>query len=378
MSMTGKDAFGFQDAVAADAGTISGDAVRAELTRLLADSDFGASERRRKLLDFLVTETLAGRGDQMKGTVLAQEVFARGAGFDPQTDPVVRIEARRLRRDLDCYYANFGARATVRFAIPKGAYIASFTQVSNAELTPGEVEGTWPEPDDIAPPPDPVAANLRKWRVRPTHHALVWLLLCITVLGAVIWLTAKRPVAGLSSEPGLAIAPFEAIGGTTDSAFLARGLSEQLINDLMPFDGFRVYALPEDRTSLTEDNLRALKTDYGIEYLVTGTLRSGAEDGRVRLIAQMRRSDGQIVWSGDFDRHQTARDLMSLQDAMSNAVATTLGQTYGIVAKDIGVGSAQRTIPGDDTFSCLLRAHAYRRSFTSELRGQTADCVSDT
>ena len=35
-------------------------------------------------------------------------VFGRDDTFDPKIDPVVRLEARRLRRDLDSYYIGPG------------------------------------------------------------------------------------------------------------------------------------------------------------------------------------------------------------------------------------------------------------------------------
>ena len=36
--------------------------------------------------------------ERIKAYSIATAVFGRDASFDPQTDPVVRMEARRLRR----------------------------------------------------------------------------------------------------------------------------------------------------------------------------------------------------------------------------------------------------------------------------------------
>ena len=69
------------------------------------------------------SETLAGRGESLKGYAIALAVFGRGASFDPQADPVVRLEARRLRRDLDSYYMEAGQYDPVRISIPKGSYV---------------------------------------------------------------------------------------------------------------------------------------------------------------------------------------------------------------------------------------------------------------
>ncbi len=104
----------------------SADDVRAELARILASAHFQASERRRAFLRFIVEETLAGRGDRLKGYAVAVSVFGRDETFDYQADPVVRLEARRLRRDLGSYYVDAGSHDRVRISIPKGSYVPHF------------------------------------------------------------------------------------------------------------------------------------------------------------------------------------------------------------------------------------------------------------
>ena len=75
--------------------------VRAALDRMASDPEFGASERRLAFLRFVVEETLAGRAHQLKGFTIANAVYGRDESFDSRTDPVVRLEARRLRQDLE-------------------------------------------------------------------------------------------------------------------------------------------------------------------------------------------------------------------------------------------------------------------------------------
>jgi len=99
------------------------DALRAEMERVLASETFPASRRRRDLLRYVVEETLAGRADRLKGFSIGVAVFGRDAAFDPQTDPVVRLEARRLRRDLESHYDAAGDTDGVRITVPKGGYV---------------------------------------------------------------------------------------------------------------------------------------------------------------------------------------------------------------------------------------------------------------
>ncbi len=83
---------------------------------------FQGSQRRQRFLRYIVTETLAGRGDRLKGYNVALEVFDRDEAFDSNVDPIVRIEAARLRDKLREYYEAEGPRDPVRIDLPKGTY----------------------------------------------------------------------------------------------------------------------------------------------------------------------------------------------------------------------------------------------------------------
>jgi len=100
--------------------------VSTQLERILASAAFDASARNRTFLRYVVNETLAGRGDRIKAYTVAQEVFQRGPDFDPQLDPVVRIEAGHLRRSLERYYLTVGKGDPLVIDIPKGGYVPKF------------------------------------------------------------------------------------------------------------------------------------------------------------------------------------------------------------------------------------------------------------
>src|SRR5690349_10079888 len=77
------------------------EAVLAELERIIASPAFDTSGRNRRFLRHLTEETLAGRADSINASRIATSVFERDEDFDPQSDPIVRLEAIRLRRALD-------------------------------------------------------------------------------------------------------------------------------------------------------------------------------------------------------------------------------------------------------------------------------------
>src|SRR5258708_38365854 len=75
---------------------------------------------------YVVEATLRGAGDRIKGYSIAVEALGRAENFDPQTDPIVRVEAMRLRRALGRYYANGGQRDLVLINLPLGSYVPAF------------------------------------------------------------------------------------------------------------------------------------------------------------------------------------------------------------------------------------------------------------
>jgi len=109
------------------AGSSLGDAPSAEavgraLAEALASPDFDASARCREFLRFVVAEALASRGKGLSPMVIALAVFGRGADHDAAADPIVRLQAGRLRRSLERYYNLAGRHAPVRIELPRGAY----------------------------------------------------------------------------------------------------------------------------------------------------------------------------------------------------------------------------------------------------------------
>ena len=103
--------------------------VREQLGDILASDNFLSSERLRNFLTFIVEETLKGRGNNLKAYCIAVEVFNYPEDFDPSVNPIVRVEAGRLRSKLDRFYLT-NPHAAVLISIPKGGYAATFTRLA--------------------------------------------------------------------------------------------------------------------------------------------------------------------------------------------------------------------------------------------------------
>ena len=99
---------------------------------LLSSEQFDGSARSRDFLAFIVEETLSGRGEALNQALIATRIFNRQDSFDPTLDPVVRVQAGRLRRSLERYYLLSGDTGHVRIELPKGSYTPVFsTPVAN-------------------------------------------------------------------------------------------------------------------------------------------------------------------------------------------------------------------------------------------------------
>src|SRR3984893_9163541 len=100
------------------------------LEKVLASAEFSRAKRMARFLRFVVEESLAGRGDELKERQIGIEVFDRPAHWDPKVDNIVRSEARRLRTKLEVYYDTAGKGDELRISIPKGGYAVEFSEIS--------------------------------------------------------------------------------------------------------------------------------------------------------------------------------------------------------------------------------------------------------
>ncbi|MFT5006447.1 MAG: adenylate cyclase [Paracoccaceae bacterium] len=171
--------------------------IQEQLTRILQDEDFPATQPRRDFIKYVIDETLEGRENLIKGVSIAFSVFGRDVDFDQQTDPIVRLEARRLRSDLDSYYAGNGRNDAIRISIPKGGYIPKF--IYQEGLYSPDI------PEEAARSPAP---RLGSKRTRLFAALAAFFLLALPVL----WYELGRAVtvqADVPKGPVIAVLPFE-------------------------------------------------------------------------------------------------------------------------------------------------------------------------
>jgi signal transduction histidine kinase len=100
--------------------------IRAQLARILESERFAKSPQLGRFLRYCVEQALLGHATGLKEQILGTEVFRRPSPFDPRLDPIVRVEARRLRAKLDQYYAAEGASDPLVISFQRGDYVPRF------------------------------------------------------------------------------------------------------------------------------------------------------------------------------------------------------------------------------------------------------------
>jgi TolB-like protein len=245
---------------------VSADAVRAELSRILASPSFDASERNRSFLTHVVEEALARRTERIKAYTVATEVFGRDATFDPQLDSIVRIEAGRLRRWLERYYLTDGRTSRLRIDIPRGGYAPVFL----------------------------------------SHEAVA------------------LPHA-LPGSPRVLVTAFEEEGDHSSFPTFARGFVRSLIIALTRFTGIGVFGAETALRHPADLDPGAARREFAADYLVTGQTSLQPDRFEVDVLL-VEAASGRAVWAETFERRLQPAEIIGLRNEVANRVARTLAQ----------------------------------------------------
>ena len=124
--------------------------VRGQLQRILASAAFADAGRPSRFLRFVVEKALQGCTPEIKESVIGVEVLDRSPSFDPKTDPIVRVEASRLRARLGAYYEDEGKGDSILITLPKGRYVPEFSERQASKEQKTWHEKTWHVPLLIA------------------------------------------------------------------------------------------------------------------------------------------------------------------------------------------------------------------------------------
>src|SRR5260370_18918414 len=115
--------------------SLSPEAIRAQLQRILDSPVFSGARRISEFLQFVVSRSIDGQAGEIKEYLIAVEVYNRNRSYDPRSDSIVRAEASRLRGKLRDYYSADGSNDPIRIELPKGSYTPVF-RLNSATTVP--------------------------------------------------------------------------------------------------------------------------------------------------------------------------------------------------------------------------------------------------
>jgi TolB-like protein len=301
-------------------------AIREQLVRILNSSPFQQSQRRQRFLEYLVNETLAGRSDRLKGYNIALEVFDRPETFDPILNPVVRIEAGRLREKLREYYDADGQRDPIRIDLPKGTYTPHIEFRQSADRADA---ATQDRRSNRSEGPAPSQHRSRKTPLGALAASIVAVLfVLIAGLSAWRWWVPATP---LSEKASIAVLPFKSIGNDPKWDRFADGITEDIVTDLSHSKDLFVVARNSTEVYRGKPaDVRNIGRDLGVHYVLEGSIQASGD--QIRVTAQLidTRTGGHI-WSNRYDRPAT--DLFNVQSDVTGKIAATLTGYEGAVAE---------------------------------------------
>ena len=256
-------------------------------------------------LGYVVTESLSGRADRIKAYTIAVEVFGRSGTFDPQSDPVVRIEGGSGAARIGAVLPDRRVVRSDRDHDSEGWLCPCLLPAHRGRATGfGSTQSV--SPRSLSP----------KGRLRIpllALSALAAIVLVLTAWAALQWFdlprTVEAPSPGLDARgpniPKLLVEPFQDVTGTAEGATIAVGLTEEVVGKLASFKDLVVVLLdPEGPIP----RRLAARTNSAMRYTLTGSVR--VEGDAIRLSARLvDRTNGSILWANSYDGSRTGRPL---------------------------------------------------------------------
>ncbi|MFL6415160.1 MAG: tetratricopeptide repeat protein [Bryobacteraceae bacterium] len=223
-------------------------------------------------MSWTVDQVLQGEAEKIKQFTIAQEVFDRGAEFDPRIDSIVRTEAQRLRRKLSEYYRSEGLSDAILVSFAAGSYV-------------------------------PVLKGRQEPSAQRRSNAI-------------------EVVPRTNRRPAIAVIPFLNLTGYADQDYFCRGIAESIQERLANSPTLKVISTySASRFAASSQDFVKIGHELAVNHIVEGSVQ--LLGSRIRIHAKVvDLSTGSYIWARLFDRD--VRDLFVVQDEIAQAVADAL------------------------------------------------------
>ena len=290
-------------------------AIKTQMELILDSRDFQASPRLKKFFRFLVEEALAGRASHLKGYTIATTVFGRPDNFDAQADPIVRVEAAKLRSRLEHYYYACGAEDHIYISLPKGGYIPEFSMLAPAE----------------------------------EHRS--------NNVSVAPW----RKIA--SAPAGVAVLPFVFTSDGDRTDYFSDGLAEEITVHLTKFEDLAVASSYSTRQAwINSGDMHVVARALNVRFLLHGSVKITGD--RIRVIAELADCETKSnIWADKFDGLLTANDLFSIQDEIVQQVTSRIADSSGLIKHTLFKESGRKSPETIGAYDAILGYHHWAPSF---------------
>jgi len=299
-------------------GAIPGKSIQAQLEKILSSPVFLTAESLSRFLRYIVEQSVLGQGGSLKESVLGIEVFGRGKSFDPRLDPIVRVDARRLRAKLTEYYLEEGQGDAVIIEVKKGSYVPVFRQRENASVAPREL-------------------------VR--NHV-------------------SAPVPDLSS---IVVLPFVNLSADPENEYFSDGLTQEVIATLARIPGLRVIARSTAfRYQGKAQDIGKIGAELKVGAVLEGSVRRTGN--RLRIAAQLIDvSTCFHLWAETFERE--VKDIFAIQQEISDAI----GRMLRVQIPGASLPIVRDCSDNVEAYDLYLRGIHFERKRTADALGLSLD-----
>ena len=256
--------------------------IRAQLIQILKDPEFERSPKIIAFLEYVVNETLEGRKKYLKAFSVATEVFKQDSSFDPQTNPLVRVNAVRLRRMLRQYYNTQGNKDEVIIDLVKGSYAPKISYRKENQKN-----------NDI-----------------------------------------DKNIIQECSFPSIAILYFSNMTNDSNYENFIFGISQEIQLKLSKIKEIVVIARTAiNKSSDDFSNTKNLSEKIDVRYVLTGSVY--IHNNSIRLIVELDDTSTQKnVWTQDYEKDFNMKGVLAIQDEIAIQVASIIAQPYGVIIRE--------------------------------------------
>lgn len=342
---------------------------RAAFNRIVSGETFSSSPQLAAFLRFVVEETLRDGGDRVKAYNIGTQVLKRRHDFDPQIDPIVRVEATRLRRAIERYYSGEGADDPVILEMPRGTYVPAFKFRDIDRLRPVQL-------------PQGTARNFALRRFLLAIAALIFVAGAVTfeINGRSGFITKPADIGRANNTaadtrsftgvfrsgngmPNLSVLPLQVSGSDRAGAVFPKALFEKLQFAFTHFDAVNIVDEPLPKADQVDYRLSGF-----IEYHQDGTASL-----QFQLLDVLH---GTLAWAQAFDNVAWLDNGADTEDRIVTDIAAVLLAPFGVIhARDRALQLTSNE--GDPRYRCFLEAVDSIRSFDPTAQIQARACLEN-